>query len=68
MSTDADVSSGLHTLTLAQMQAKMIAGDVSSRELTDHSLQRIEALNGDLNAILRPMPPMPNARLEKRGP
>jgi len=42
----------LHTLTLAQMQAQLSAGAVSSKELTAHCLQRIDAHNTDLNALL----------------
>jgi len=47
------MSAELHTLTLAQMQSALQAGDVSSRELVDHSLKRIDSLNPDINAILQ---------------
>lgn len=47
------MSTELHTLTLAGMQSAMQAGEVSSRELVDHSLQRIEAVNPEINAFLQ---------------
>jgi len=47
------MSSELHTLTLSQMQKTLQAGEASSRELTDHCLARIDALNPELNALLQ---------------
>lgn len=47
------MSSELHTLTLSQMQKALQAGEASSRELTDHCLARIDALNPELNALLQ---------------
>jgi len=52
MTSDVTRHSELHTLTLAQMQAQLNAGSVSSRELVQHCLQRIERHNGNLNALL----------------
>ena len=46
------MSTETHTLTLSQMQSGLQAGDVSSRELTDHCLARIDELNPTLNALL----------------
>lgn len=46
------MSSELHQLTLAGMQQAMQSGDASSRELTMSCLQRINALNPTLNAML----------------
>lgn len=41
------------TMVDATAQAELIAsGQVSSRELVDHSIERIEALNADLNAVI----------------
>ena len=47
------MSTGLHTLSLKQMQQALQNGDASSRELTDHCLSRIDALNPELNALLQ---------------
>ena len=44
------MSTEIHTLTLAQMQHALQQGEASSRELTDHCLARIDALNPGLNA------------------
>jgi len=47
------MSTEIHTLTLAQMQHALQQGEASSRELTDHCLARIDALNPGLNALLQ---------------
>ena len=40
----------------ATAQADLVrAGEVSSRELVEASIERIEALNGDLNAVIHPL-------------
>lgn len=41
---------GLTTAT--ELAAKISAGDLGSRELLEHFLTRIDALNGDLNAVV----------------
>ncbi|MDA1099144.1 MAG: amidase [Proteobacteria bacterium] len=38
--------------TITQLQQRMAAGEINSRELTEHCLARISALDGKVNAIL----------------
>jgi len=52
MNTPTPANADLHQLTLAQMQTALNSGSVSSRELTEHCVQRIAALDGDLNSVL----------------
>ena len=47
------MSNELHKQTLAQLQKTLQAGEASSREITDHYLTRIEALNPEINALLQ---------------
>ena len=42
----------MHNKTLAELSAALQQGDVSSEELTKHFLQRIQSLDGNLNAVL----------------
>jgi aspartyl-tRNA(Asn)/glutamyl-tRNA(Gln) amidotransferase subunit A len=42
----------MHTKTIAELGAGLRAGDYSSRELTQHFLQRIERLDGELNSLV----------------
>src|SRR5687768_721954 len=40
----------------ATAQAELVrSGEVSPRELTESAIQSIEALNGDLNAVIHPL-------------
>ncbi len=42
----------MHTKTIAELGAGLRVGDYSSRELTQHFLQRIERLDGELNSLV----------------
>jgi aspartyl-tRNA(Asn)/glutamyl-tRNA(Gln) amidotransferase subunit A len=42
----------MHNKTLAELSAALQQGEVSSEELTKHFLQRIQALDGKLNAMV----------------
>jgi aspartyl-tRNA(Asn)/glutamyl-tRNA(Gln) amidotransferase subunit A len=42
----------MHNKTLAELSAALQQGDVSSEELTKHYLQRIQSLDGKLNALI----------------
>ncbi|MES9829355.1 MAG: Asp-tRNA(Asn)/Glu-tRNA(Gln) amidotransferase subunit GatA [Candidatus Thiodiazotropha sp.] len=46
----------MHSKTIAELGAAMQAGEFSSVELTHHFIERIERLNGDLNALITPTP------------
>ncbi|MES9923122.1 MAG: Asp-tRNA(Asn)/Glu-tRNA(Gln) amidotransferase subunit GatA [Candidatus Thiodiazotropha endolucinida] len=46
----------MHSKTIAELGAAMQAGEFSSVELTRHFIERIERLNGDLNALITPTP------------
>jgi len=50
MATKSDADLGLATAT--DLAAMIASGTISSRELLDHYLWRIEQLNGDLNAVI----------------
>jgi amidase len=55
----ADVSQSLHELTIAQLQTAMTDGGLSSRQLVEHCLARIEAIdrNGPrLNSVIEVNP------------
>jgi len=47
-----DANLELHALTITQVAAKLRAGEITSVELTEAFLRRIEALNPKLNAFL----------------
>ncbi|MES9840158.1 MAG: Asp-tRNA(Asn)/Glu-tRNA(Gln) amidotransferase subunit GatA [Candidatus Thiodiazotropha endolucinida] len=54
----------MHSKTIAELGAAMQAGEFSSVELTRHFIERIERLNGDLNALITPTPDQALAEAE----
>ncbi|MEW8079312.1 MAG: Asp-tRNA(Asn)/Glu-tRNA(Gln) amidotransferase subunit GatA [Candidatus Thiodiazotropha endolucinida] len=54
----------MHSKTIAELGAAMQAGEFSSVELTRHFIERIERLNGDLNALITPTPDQAMAEAE----
>ncbi|MEW8193571.1 MAG: amidase, partial [Candidatus Thiodiazotropha sp.] len=46
----------MHSKSIVELGAAMQAGEFSSVELTGHFIDRIERLNGDLNALITPTP------------
>jgi aspartyl-tRNA(Asn)/glutamyl-tRNA(Gln) amidotransferase subunit A len=42
----------MHDKTLTELKAGLEAGDFTARELTEHFLQRIESLDGDINSFV----------------
>jgi aspartyl-tRNA(Asn)/glutamyl-tRNA(Gln) amidotransferase subunit A len=42
----------MHNKTIAELSAALRAGEVTSRELTQHFLERIRSLDGGLNAVI----------------
>ncbi|MEW8524979.1 MAG: Asp-tRNA(Asn)/Glu-tRNA(Gln) amidotransferase subunit GatA [Candidatus Thiodiazotropha endolucinida] len=54
----------MHSKTIAELGAAMQAGEFSSVELTRHFIERIERLNGNLNALITPTPDQALAEAE----
>jgi aspartyl-tRNA(Asn)/glutamyl-tRNA(Gln) amidotransferase subunit A len=54
----------MHSKSIAELGAAMQAGEFSSVELTRHFIDRIERLNGDLNALITPTPEQALAEAE----
>ncbi|MCG7884702.1 MAG: Asp-tRNA(Asn)/Glu-tRNA(Gln) amidotransferase subunit GatA [Candidatus Thiodiazotropha endolucinida] len=54
----------MHSKTIAELGAAMQAEEFSSVELTRHFIERIERLNGDLNALITPTPDQALAEAE----
>lgn len=50
------MSGDLHRLSAAAQLSALRAGEVSSRELTEHYLERIEKLDGELGAFVTVTP------------
>lgn len=46
----------MHNKTIAELSAALQQGDVSSVELTQHFIERIETLDVDLNAFITVTP------------
>ncbi len=46
----------MHSKSIAELGAALRAGEFSSVELTTHFIDRIERLNGELNALITPTP------------
>ncbi|WP_455384186.1 amidase family protein, partial [Acidihalobacter prosperus] len=42
----------MHNKTIAELSAALRAGEVTSRELTQHFLERIRSLDGRLNSVI----------------
>jgi aspartyl-tRNA(Asn)/glutamyl-tRNA(Gln) amidotransferase subunit A len=51
-------------LTGSELAEKLRAGELSAVELTESSLRRVEAVDGDVNAILTPTPEVASERAE----
>ena len=58
----------LHELTLNELTAKLAAGEVSSREAMQACLDRIDAVDGSINACLLYTSPSPRDRTRSRMP
>jgi len=54
----------MHDLTIAEMSRALAAGETSSVELTQALLERIESLDGDLNAFITVTPEVALAQAE----
>jgi aspartyl-tRNA(Asn)/glutamyl-tRNA(Gln) amidotransferase subunit A len=54
----------MHSKSIAELGAAMQAGEFSSIELTRHFIDRIERLNGDLNALITTTPDQALAEAE----
>jgi aspartyl-tRNA(Asn)/glutamyl-tRNA(Gln) amidotransferase subunit A len=51
-----DINHVMHSKSIAELSAAMQAGEFSSVELTRHYIDRIERMNGDLNALITTTP------------